>query len=177
MGCIIKKKEHSHTDFDIYIRGTIKKFEDYDDLVTELANIDEKDSVVVHLNCPGGDCAIGFFLIDQLINLPCPVHMVVEYPTYSMGAIIALCGNKLTIRKGSYIMFHDYSGGTDGKGEESYLYTTNYRKVFKERFTLLCKPFLTQFEINKMFKGEDLYIHYDDPSLSDRIKRHFKPTV
>jgi ATP-dependent Clp protease, protease subunit len=172
--CLIRTTPHSHKEVDIYIRGGIECFEDYDDLIKELGKITEKDSVVVHLNCPGGDCSVGFFLIDQLMALPCPVHMVVEYPTYSMGAIMALCGDKLTIEKDSYIMFHDYSGGSKGKGEETYLYTTNYRKVFKDRFTRLCKPFLTQSEVNKMFKGEDLYIHHDDPSLKERMNRHFK---
>lgn len=172
--CLVKKTEHTRKELDIYIRGSIERFEDYDDLVTELATTDEKDSVVVHINCPGGDCAVGSFLIDQLQALKCPVHMVVEYPTHSMGAIIALCGDKLTIEKGAYIMFHDYSGGLMGKGEENYLYSINYRKSFKERFTELCKPFLNQIEINKMFKGEDLYIHHDDPTLKQRLDRHFK---
>lgn len=172
--CLVKKTPHTSNAIDIYLRGTIECFEDYDTLVKELDKVTENDSVVVHLNCPGGDCSVGFFLIDQLMCLPCPVHMVVEYPTYSMGAIIALCGDKLTIEPDSYIMFHDYSSGQRGKGEETYQHNVNYRRVFKDRFTRLCKPFLSQSEINRMFKCEDIYIHHDDPSLKERIKRHFK---
>lgn len=172
--CLIQTCPTTTKQIDVYIRGTIEEFEDYDDLVKELSKATENDFVVVHLNTPGGDCSIGFFIIDQIMQVPCPVHVVVEYPTYSMGAIMAMCGDDLTIEQDSYIMFHDYSGGSRGKGEETAAYINNYRKVFKDKFTRLCKPFLTQSEVNKMFKGEDIYIHHDDPSLKERIARHFK---
>lgn len=172
--CLIQSQKTITKTVDIYIRGEIEEFEDYDELVKELSSLKKDDSLVVHLNTPGGDCSVGFFLVDQFLNLECPVHMVVDYPTYSMGSILALCGDELTINPDSYIMFHDYSGGSKGKGEETYQYSVNYRKMFKDRFTRLCKPFLSQNEINNMFKGEDIYIHHDDPSLKERIKRHFK---
>jgi ATP-dependent protease ClpP protease subunit len=91
-----------------------------------------------------------------------------------MGAIMALCGDDLSIAPDCYIMFHDYSGESHGKGEETAMYVNNYRKMFKDRFTRLCKPFLTQKEIDRMFNGEDIYIQHDDPLLETRIKRHFK---
>jgi ATP-dependent protease ClpP protease subunit len=175
--CLIKTTPSTTRKFDVFIRGGIECFEDYDDLVTELAKVTDKDSVTVHLNCPGGDCSVGFFLVDQFMALPCPVEMVVEYPSYSMGAILAVCGDILTIEPDSFIMFHDYSGGSNGKGGETEAYVNNYRKVFRNRFTRLCKPFLSQSEVNRMFKGEDLYIYAGDATgvpLNDRIKRHFK---
>lgn len=172
--CFIRSKTSTSRLWDFYIRGDIECFEDYDDLIKEFAKVTDKDSAVIYLNTPGGDCSVGFFIIDQIMQLPCHVHMVVQYPTYSMGAIMAMCGNKLTIEKDAYIMFHDYSGGSRGKGEETAAYVNNYRKVFKDRFKRLCCPYLTKAEADKMFKGEDIYIHHDDPSLKERHKRHFK---
>lgn len=172
--CLIQTKKKVLKAVDIYIRGPIEDFEDYDEVYKEMSGLTEHDVVNVHLNTTGGDCSIGFALIDLFLETPAIVNMIVEYPTYSMGAIMALCGDSLSMRVDSYIMFHDYSGGTHGKGEESYLYTTNFRKVFKNRFVRLCKPFLTQGEIDKMFKGEDIYIHFDDPTIEARGKRHFK---
>lgn len=167
-------ESNSTTEWDFYIRGSIENFEDYDDLISGFNIVKSSDSVAIHLNTPGGDCSIGFYLIDKILQIPCPVHMIVEYPTYSMGAIMALCGDALSIDLDSYIMFHDYSDGSHGKGEETAQYVNNYRQVFRNRFTRLCKPFLSQIEINKMFKGEDIYIHHDDPSLENRCLRHFK---
>jgi ATP-dependent protease ClpP protease subunit len=170
----MKTRSKSTKEFDFYIRGDIECFEDYDDLIKEFSKVSSDDSVVIYLNTPGGDCSVGFFIIDQIIQLPCPVHMVVQYPTYSMGAIMALCGDALTIQEDAYIMFHDYSGGSRGKGEETADYVNNYRKVFKDRFNRICTPFLTKKESEKMFEGKDIYIHHDDPSLESRCKRHFK---
>ena len=174
--CLVKCSAKSTKKLDVYIRGPIEEFEYYDPVIEEFANLSENDVVYVHLNTPGGDCAIGFFLIDQILSLPCPVHMIVEYPTYSMGAIMALCGTSLRINPDSYIMFHDYSGGAHGKGEDTAQYVSNYRRVFKDRFTRLCKPFLSLAEVNKMFKGEDLYIYDGDNTgtpLEHRLKKHF----
>ncbi len=172
--CFVRSESSTTTLWEFYIRGDIECFEDYDDLLKEFAKVSEGDSAIIYLNTPGGDCSVGFFIIDQIMQLPCPIHMVVQYPTYSMGAIMALCGDKLTIEKDAYIMFHDYSGGSNGKGEETATYVNNYRKVFKDRFTRLCKPFLSATEISRMFKGEDIYIHHDDPSLETRCSRMFK---
>lgn len=172
--CYVHSTTTTIKDWDFYIRGDIECFEDYDNLLKEFAKVTDKDSVVIYLNTPGGDCSVGFFLIDQIMQLPCPIHMVVQYPTYSMGAIMAVCGDKLTIEEDAYIMFHDYSGGSRGKGEETAAYINNYRQVFKNKFKRLCCPFLTKKEADNMFKGEDIYIHHDDPSLKDRNQRHFK---
>lgn len=172
--CYTRSTPSTATLWEFYIRGAIEDFKDYDDLLDDFNNVTENDSVVIYLNTPGGDCSIGFFLIDEIMQLPCHVHMVVQYPTYSMGAIMALCGDKLTIEKDSYIMFHDYSGGSHGKGDETADYINNYRKVFKDRFKRLCCPWLTKKEADSMFNGKDIYIHHDDPTLDDRSARHFK---
>lgn len=172
--CLVQITPTTTRVLDVHIRGAIEDFEDYDDLLKRLADVGADDVVNVHLNTPGGDCSIGFFLIDQFMALPCPVNMIVDYPTYSMGAIMALCGDSLVINPDSYIMFHDYSGGSRGKGGETHMYSTNYRTVFMSRFNRLCQPFLSKKECDNMFRGEDIYIHAEDETLPARLGRHFK---
>ena len=172
--CQILKNNTTSTHMTVHFRGAIEEWDDYDHLFKDLKNLTESDIVTLVLNTSGGDCSIGFSIIDRLLNLPCKLDVIVEYPTYSMGAIMALCGDSLKIEPDSYIMFHDYSGGMKGKGGETFLYTDNYRKVFKARFKKLCTPFLTDDEVERMFKGEDIYISDTDPTLKARIKRHFK---
>lgn len=170
----VKSNVVTSKQLDLHIHGGIECYEDYDGLVKEISSASENDSVIVHLNCPGGACSVGFWLIDHVISMPCPVQMVVHYPTYSMGAIMALCGDNLEIAPDAFLMFHDYSGGSEGKGEEMHQHGTHYRRFFKERFSRLCQPFLTKKEVDRMFKGEDIYIQWDDPTLPARIARHFK---
>jgi len=158
----------------IEIKGAIENFEDYDPIFKLLPTLEEKDSLIVKLNTPGGCCSVGMELIDAIVAVPCNVHCIVTYPTYSMGALLALCGNQLTIADNSYIMFHDFSSGMRGKGGDMKLYIDNYREVFIKRFNKLCTPFLSKKESADMFNGKDIYIHDTDPSLPDRMKRHFR---
>jgi ATP-dependent Clp protease, protease subunit len=171
--CLITSTPFTAHSVEIHMRGPIEEFEDYDNMIKELGKLTPDDELIIRLNTPGGDCSIGFALISKIMALECPVHMIVEYPTYSMGAIMALCGDSLEFEPDTYIMFHDYSGGSRGKGEETAQYINNFRQVFKDRFTRICKPFLSQKEVDKMFKGEDVYIHHNDPTLKRRIERHF----
>ena len=172
--CLILKKDTVSTHLNVHFRGAIEDWEDYDGLFKELKKLAESDIVTLVLNSSGGDCSIGFSIIDRLMSLPCKLDIVVEYPSYSMGAIMALCGDSLELKPDSYIMFHDYSGGMKGKGGETFLYTDNYRKIFKSKFKKICTPFLTNEECDRMFKGEDIYISDTDPTLKARTKRHFK---
>ncbi len=161
-------------NYTVHLRGSIQDFDDYSELYSLITNITSNDTLSVYLNTPGGDCSVGFSLAGLFLGCKCPIAMIVEYPTYSMGSIIALCGDELHFSPNTYLMFHDYSGGAGGKGEDVWLYTDNYRKVFKEKFKNICSPFLSHSEISKMFKGEDIYIHHDDPLLEQRLKKHFK---
>lgn len=172
--CQIIQEVITRKNLVVHIRDNIEDFEHYSELFRILPTLTDKDSLTVHLNTSGGRCDIGFQMIDAIGRCECPVEIIVEYPTYSMGAIMALCGDSLTLMPDTYIMFHDYSGGSVGKGGETALYTNNYREVFRKRFERICKPFLTQEECDQMFKGEDIYISDTDPSLKKRIKRHFR---
>jgi len=169
--------EHVCQDVTLEIVGGIGDFRDYEKAFKLLPLLTPNDTLQVRLNTPGGSCDTGFHLVDRIRGVECPVQMVVDYPTYSMGAILALCGDDLLFQEGTYIMFHDYSGGMHGKGGETQDYGTNFRTVFRKKFERICKPFLTQAECNKMFKGEDIYIHDDDPTLPSRMKRHFKKDI
>jgi hypothetical protein len=92
-----------------------------------------------------------------------------------MGAIMALCGDSLAVNKGSFLMFHDYSnGGGRAKGNETLKSTEAYCEIFNYRFNSICQPFLTKKECESVQQGTDLYIKWNDPTLNQRIARHFK---
>lgn len=161
--------------YEICIWDNIDGFEDYDDLMKQINKISTEDSVTLRVATPGGRCDVGFMLIDRIKGLPCTVDVVVPYPTYSMGAIMALCGDSLVINEGSFLMFHDYSGGSGrSKGNEMFKSTEAYCEVFNYRFRQVCKPFLTEKECEDVLQGKDLYIKWNDDTLEARMRRHFK---
>lgn len=162
------------TNYEINIWDDLEEFEHYDELLKQLPKITVDDLVTIRVATPGGRCDIGFMLIDRFRALKCPVEVVVPYPTYSMGAIMSLCGDSLSIQPGAFLMFHDYSTGTRGKGNEIFKGTEAYKETFRYRFEEVCFPFLSKKECNRILDGHDLYIQWNDPSLEKRIRRHFK---
>ena len=166
---------HKGAEYEICIWDSLEDFEDYDKLMEKMQKIGKDDHVTLRVGTPGGRCDIGFMLIDRFKALECRLDIIVPYPTYSMGAIMALCGDSLAINEGSFLMFHDYSGGgARSKGNEMFKHTEAYGEVFKYRFCTICKPFLTEKECEDILQGKDLYIKWNDPSLEARIRRHFK---
>lgn len=160
---------------EISIWDSIDAYEDYDKLLEKMSDIGKNDHVTLRVSSPGGRCDIGFMLIDKFQALECPVAVIVTYPAYSMGALMSLIGVSLKMEPGSFLMFHDYSsGGGRSKGNEQFKHNEAYIEVFRHRFNAICQPFLTKKECEDVLEGKDLYVKWNDPSLSTRIARHFK---
>lgn len=163
------------SEYIIKIWDSLDEFGEYDELLKKIEEITEDDRVILAVGTPGGRCDVGFMLIDHIQNIGCEVNVVVPYPTYSMGAIMALSGDSLKISPGAFLMFHDYSDeGGRSKGNEQFKSTEAYCEIFSYRFNSICRPFLTKKECEDVLQGKDLYIQWNDPTLEARIKRHFK---
>lgn len=101
-----------------------------DDAITpELANgiiaqllylnaVDDKKEITILINSPGGYVYDGLGIIDVMANVKCPIKTIVVGKAMSMGALIALCGDKRSAYPNSTIMLHQVSGGTWGKFED-----------------------------------------------------------
>lgn len=168
----VKTNSKTTTCYNIDIWDSIEEYEDYDGLLSELDKIGSEDTVNLSVASPGGRCDVGFMLYDRLEGLNCEV--TVPYPSYSMGALLSLVGNSLELLEGSFLMFHDFSTGHRGKGNEIEKGISAYSEVFKHRFNKICQPFLTKKECEDILEGKDLYVKWNDSNLEQRIRRHFK---
>lgn len=169
--CIVTPKR---TEYEICIWDVIEGFDEYDELNKQINKIKADDHVTLRVGTSGGRCDVGFMLIDRFQALKCFVDVIVPYPTYSMGALMALCGDSLVVSEGAFLMFHDYSSGSKGKGNEQFKSTEAYCEIFTHRFNFICQPFLSKEECEDVLQGKDLYIKWNDPTLKARIKRHFE---
>lgn len=161
----------------ILLTDGLDDFSSFYNMLDCLEDAGPEDEVTLDLSCPGGSCEIGFNIVQAIQSCACPVHVHVRYPTYSMGAIIALSGSSLTFAPHSFIMFHAHSSSTHGKAPDIEMERKAFIKIHDARFKSICCPFLTPGEVNKIFKGQDLYIHHDDAGLQARLDRHFiKPS-
>ncbi len=159
--------------YKISIWSDIESYSDYDDLFKKMDKITADDYVELYVSSPGGCCAVGFTIVDRIKELQCRVDVTVPYPTYSMGAIIALAGDSLTIKPGAFLMFHDYSTGSRGKGNELFKHAEAYKETFAYRFNEVCQPFLTAEECDRILNGQDEYVRWNRKDLKTRMRRHF----
>lgn len=165
-------KQTSVYRYNLY--GEISQFEEYTTFITELALMQRDDSVALYINSPGGSVDIGASILNAIKYCPATVTAVVEAPSYSMASMIALGCHNLIMFKNTFLMFHNYSQITGGKGGELMSSMAHGDANYHQLIVDTCYPFLSKSEINKIRRDQDVYIYDNDSSLPQRMKRHFK---
>lgn len=135
------------------------------------------NAVVIHLASYGGSCHQGFQLCHALKNCKAKTKVIAEANCYSMGAILALCADALEVLPGGYLMFHNYSGHTFGKGGEQTIKVKEYNRHFKTTLEHFASPFLSDDEIVRLVNDQDFYIHANASNIKRRLKQHFARKV
>lgn len=147
------------------------------DLIYLLENANENDELEIQINSPGG-------YVDELVKFKTIIQTVFNGRTKtvlkthgaSCGALLFCLGNERVITEDSYIMFHNYSNGAWGKGNEivsSVLFDEKrIDKLFKK---IMVEPgYFSNEEYQEMKKGVDYWIDADDiiekyPKLATHI--------
>lgn len=160
------------TQYKLYLFDEIESVKDYGDILNVLYKAGSDDTVFLSLNSPGGCVDTGMIICDAIRNCKAPVLISITAPCYSMASIIALHATHLMVAPGAFLMFHDISSveiGKQGEIAASHLATQKMAGVI---YKTMCSPFLTDSEITRIRKGEDIYIHGKD--IIKRFKRHIK---
>jgi ATP-dependent protease ClpP protease subunit len=176
-----KKKQFAYTTYDVtvpshivhfYVSSDIKDPDHYVDMVYRLQTANEQDVFYVHLNTIGGRLDSGVQIINAM--RACNGHVVtsLESQCHSMGALIFLSGDQFMIHDNCMMMFHNYSGGVFGKGHEQRAQLEAEIKWFNKLMKQICYPFLTMEEIEKILKGEDLWV--DSEQIRKRLEKAMK---
>lgn len=162
-------------NYDIYFDNAFAHNpKEYRDVLHLLKTLEESNFVTLHLASFGGSCHLGFQICHAVKDCLANTLIIVEQPCYSMGAILSCCAKNLVMKPGTFLMFHNYSGGNYGKGAEFLEGVKNQDKWLHDSFKYFASPFLTDDELNKLRHDQDIYIHASDKSLTKRLKRHFK---
>lgn len=170
----IKSSVKVQTTYSIYINNDIESNHVYPELLHKLRTISEIDIVNLYLASNGGYCDAGFQIIHAIKDCKGPVNIIVDSPCYSMGAIIAVCGDSLTFKPNTFLMFHNYSGGNHGKGKEMKQAMLESDVWIRTNFKYYCTPFLTDEEMTLLDNDQDVYVHSWDKGLTKRLARHYK---
>lgn len=152
-----------------------RNISDYKELLKALRNAQEGDVINIDIHSSGGSCEVGFKIIEHIKESKAVVNCIVSGDCYSMGTLIALAGDSLTMKRHTFLMFHTFSYGIGHqKSGDVSKYVENTDKLMRILGDEIATPFLTDKEIREMHDGKDIYIWWNDESLQKRIRRHYR---
>ena len=148
---------------------SIGEAEQYTDWLDTIRNCNENDIVKIHINSPGGDLLTTIQLVRALQETLATVICSVEGQCMSAATLVFLQADIVEISEHSMFMFHNYSGGTIGKGGEMYDNIVYERKWSERLFRDIYRDFLTEFEISSMLDNKDIWM--DGEEVTERISQ------
>jgi ATP-dependent protease ClpP protease subunit len=154
--------------FEFYLSGEIESSEEYIQWFDTIRHAGENDIIKFYINSPGGDVFTAIQFMRSLKETEASVVMSVEGICASAATMILLCGDSFEVSEHSMFMFHNYSGGTFGKGGEM-LDQLKHERVWSEKLLKdTYADFLTESEINSILDNRDIWM--DGEEVIKRLK-------
>lgn len=102
----------------IYIYDEIGWAGIYPDMIMRELEFANGADIEVRMNTPGGDVFDGLTIYNMLKNYAGNVSIVVDGLAASIGSIIALAGDSLTMNEGAFMMIHNPWSGLMGESKD-----------------------------------------------------------
>lgn len=161
-------------DFTCYLSDEISPNAlDYHEFLTTMSSVKAQDQVTIHLSNFGGAVHSGMRVAHAIRDCAGTTVVVVEGPCYSMGAIIAISGDAVLLKPGTFLMFHNYTSFSIGKGGELRMSVEEFDKAFSALMHYFASPFITKKELERLKHDKDLYVHARTDDFRTRCLRHF----
>jgi ATP-dependent protease ClpP protease subunit len=147
---------------EFYLTGTIESAENYTEWFDIIRHAGKNDAIQIYINSYGGDLFTAIQFLRVLGDTEATVIISVEGACMSAASMIFLYGDAFEISSHSMFMFHNYSGGTFGKGGEM-LDQLKHERVWSEKLLRdTYTDFLTEAEIVSMLDNKDLWMDGDE---------------
>ncbi len=156
-------------DFYLYEVGMPENFTEWNNTI---ANAGEKDVIIFHINSNGGFIFTALQLINSIRRSNALCVASVEGLCASAATFIFLSCEQHIIAEHSMFMFHNYSGGTFGKGGEMYDAISHEREWSKKLLSSFYEGFLTNAEIELILDNKDIWM--DSEEVYKRLKKRQK---
>jgi ATP-dependent protease ClpP protease subunit len=157
---------------EFYLTGTIDSAEHYTEWFDIIRHAGKNDAIQIYINSYGGDLFTAIQFLRVLGDTEATVIISVEGACMSAATMVFLCGDVFEVSSHSMFMFHNYSGGTFGKGGEM-LDQLKHERVWSEKLLReMYADFLTDKEIDAMLNNKDLWMDGDE--VIDRLEKRSK---
>lgn len=181
-----KQKVHSNGYFppkavaqihEFYLVGEIGPAEDYLEWFDTIRHANETDVIKIYINSFGGDLFTAIQFLRVLSDTPATVVCSVEGACMSAATMLFMCANHFEVTPHSIFMFHNYSGGTIGKGGEMIDQLQHERKWSERLMKEIYKDFMSTEEIKAMLDNKDIWMDGEEVvrRINLRIKKAANP--
>lgn len=159
---------------EFYLSGEIDSPDEYIQWFDTIRHAGENDAIKFYINSYGGDVFTAIQFMRVLQETPATVIMSVEGACMSAATMIFLCAESFEVSEHSMFMFHNYSGGTVGKGGEMLDQLQHERKWSERMLREIYEDFLTPDEITAILNNKDIWM--DGHEVIVRLKKKQKKT-
>lgn len=162
-----------------YLSGDITASDQYIDWFDMIRNASENDVVKIHINSYGGDLFTAIQFMRVLGETEATVVVSVEGACMSAATMVFMCADAFEVSPHSMFMFHNYSGGTFGKGGEMFEQLQHERAWSEKLLREVYADFLNEKEIVAMLDNKDIWMDGDEivkrlQSKAKKVKRNAK---
>jgi len=175
---ILKKGPHESISYDYgvvrtyYLSEELGDPADYIDWFHEMRNARDSDVIKIVCNCYGGNLFTTIQFMQALSETDAHICVSVEGACMSAATLIFLMADEYQITNHSQFLFHNYSGGSAGKGGEMYNDIINKKKWTETLFAEMYADFLTPEEIKDLSHDKDIWL--DANQVLERLEKRGK---
>jgi len=159
----------AHKKYRIFMDSFMEYERGLHEMFNTLWNAEDNDELELRINSWGGLVKEGQNFYNVIKNkFNGRTTTILDSAGYSMGAIAMCLGDERICMEQSDLMFHDYSGGSSGKGGEIEAHVTHTAKHLRSFFrkVIVDQGFLTPEEFEKMIIGKDYWMEV--PEMCER---------
>jgi ATP-dependent protease ClpP protease subunit len=162
---------------EFYLTGEIGSAEDYVEWFDAIRHASEYDTIKIYINSSGGDLFTAIQFMRVLAESEATIICSVEGACMSAATMIFMCADSFEVTPHSIFMFHNYSGGTIGKGGEMIDQLQHERKWSERLMKEIYSDFMSDEEIKAMLNNKDFWMDGEEvvKRLSNKIKTLQKP--
>lgn len=143
---------------EFYLTGDIESAENYIEWFDTIRHASEHDVIKIYINSYGGDLFTAIQFLRVLAESAATKVISVEGACMSAATMIFMCADSYEVTPHSIFMFHNYSGGTIGKGGEMIDQLLHERKWSEKLLSEIYEGFLTKEEIKSMLDNKDIWM-------------------
>lgn len=149
----------------IYISDEIGSPENYIETFELLRSLTQNDVVIIHMNSHGGQVRTVVQFIRCMKECKAEIVCSVEGDCMSAATMIFLTADTHEIADHSLFMFHNYLGGTFGKGGEMYDQIQAEKSWSEKLLKDIYKDFLTVDEIDSIINSKDIWMTAEEVAI------------